>query len=295
MTLEEGRTYIFDALKTIELPGGGTNLVLAGPDSKKYLLPLEFYKGYNLSAPGRVRCRVDKINCSGKVFLEPEHPVCREGLSYDFEVISILEFHDEKGVLHESVTVADPLGNLVIAPREMINTRPVRGDKIRLRIDRISKGKLRFGLKSGTDKLIRLEEDKSYEFTIARIVAGPDGDRYFVALDSFGDEHLLAVRYYSHYGFDSGTLFRGKVARYSSGGRKTIEPENPWFKPDDILKVKLVSYIFLETGEGFLAEVRDSKGLSHTLILGEQPGGNELTCRVIKIRKGKPVLERIED
>ena len=40
MKLEEGNTYLFKVLKSIFLLGGNENLVLLGPDARKYLLPL---------------------------------------------------------------------------------------------------------------------------------------------------------------------------------------------------------------------------------------------------------------
>ncbi len=113
--------------------------------------------------------------------------------------------------------------------------------------------------------------------------------------DIYGDLHLLQVRYYSHYGFKVGTSFRGKVVRYSSGSPKTIEPENPWFKPGDIMRVTVASCSPMETAEGFICDGFDDNGFSHSLILPEVPAGNSLICRVVKIRKGKPVLEKAEE
>jgi len=295
MKLEEGKTYTFDALKTIELPGGSLNLMLGGPDGRKYLLPLEYYQGYDLNAPGSVRCRVDKINCSGKVFLEPLHPLYLEGESYDFIVDGISEYSNEKGQKREQVTIKDLMGNHAVAPLELLSYRPEAGEKVLLRIDRISKGKLRFRHKTDTPELVSLEEGKSYEFKITGIVAGPEDDKYYSAVDINGDDHLLAVRYYSHYGFEPGIVFRGKVVRYSSGSRKSIEPENPWFHPGDVMPVTVVSCSSLETGEGFLAEVFDTNGFCHTLVLDKYPEVNNLKCKVVKIRKGRPVLERVEE
>ena len=87
MRLEEGRSYSFTKVKSIVLPGGEVNLILEGPDGKKYLLPVERYGEYNLRTKPELICKVDKINCSGKVFLEPEHPYYRVGERYDFLVV----------------------------------------------------------------------------------------------------------------------------------------------------------------------------------------------------------------
>ncbi|HUW92221.1 MAG TPA: hypothetical protein VMV74_03575 [Bacteroidales bacterium] len=295
MKLEEGKRYMFNALKTIEMPGGSINLMLTGPDGKKYLLPLEYYQGYNLKVSGIIKCKVDKINCSGKVFLEPEHPFYREGESYDFEVGQISEYTDEKGVSCKKIAISDSFGNLASIPVEFLPSIPGEREKVHLRIDRISKGKLCFRSRTDEDELNKLIEGKSYEFTIVKIVQGPDEEQFYSAADLYGDVHLLQVRYYSHYGFEIGTIFRGKIVRYSSGHRKTIEPENPWFKPGDKMRVTVASCNPLETGDGFICEGFDNNGFSHTLVLPEKPEGDNLICRIIKIRKGRPVLERAEE
>jgi len=295
MKMEEGKTYTFNAVKSVELPGGEVNLMLNGPDSKKYLLPLKYYRGYKLVSPGPVQCKIDKINCSGKVFLEPANPFYSEGESYFFDVRDKSECTDSNGVRCRSITVSDRLGNLINVPAELVAALQEEADKISLRVERISKGKLYFTRRKEADDLERLEEGKSYDFRILKTVSGPDDEPCYAAADINGDLHLLPVRYYSHYGFREGVAFRGKVVRYSSGSHKTVEPENPWFKPGDKMRVTIASCTPLETGEGFICDGFDDNGFSHTLILPEVPADNRLICRVVKIRKGKPVLEKAEE
>lgn len=295
MKLEEGKSYIFNAVKTVELPGGDLNLMLTGPDGRKYLLPLKYYNGYNLAFPGPVQCKIDKINCSGKIFLEPANPFYTEGEIYGFEVRQISEYTDENGIKYRRVTVSDKSGNLIGVPSELLGEMPHEGAKVRLRVERISKAKLYFSRRREADDLERLEEGKNYDFKILKTVPGPDDEPCYVAADIYGDVHFLQVRYYSQYGFKTGTSFSGKVVRYSGSSRKTIEPENPWFKPGDKMRVTVVSCTPLETGEGFLCDGFDENGFSHNLLLSEDAAGNSLICRVIKIRKGKPVLEKAEE
>lgn len=295
MKLEEGKTFTFNAVKIVELPGGEVNLMLAGPDGKKYLLPLTNYRGYNLISPGTVQCKIDKINCSGKVFLEPVNPWYSEGESYFFDVKYKSEYTDNDGIRCRSITVSDRLGNLINVSPELVAGLPEEGEKISLKVERISKGKLYFTRRREADDLERLEEGKSYDFRILKTVSGPDDEPCYAAADIYGDVHLLQVRYYSHYGFKVGVSFRGKVVRYSSGSPKSVEPENPWFKPGDKMRITVASCTPLETGEGYICDGFDDNGFNHTVTLSEALSGNILICRVIKIRKGKPVLEKAEE
>jgi len=295
MKLEEGKTYTFNALKTVELPGGEVNLMLKGPDGNKYLLPLTYYQGYNLVSQGPLQCKIDKINCSGKVFLEPVNPFYNEGESYLFDVRHKSEYTDSDGIRCWSVTVSDRHGNLINVPSELVTGLKEDAKKISLVVERISKGKLYFTRRREADDLDRLDEGNIYDFRIIKTVSGPDDEPCYAAADIYGDVHLLQVRYYSHYGFKVGASFRGKVVRYSSGSRKTVEPENPWFKPGDKMRVTVASCSPLETGEGFICDGFDENGFSHTLTLSQAPAGNSLICRVVKIRKGKPVIEKAEE
>lgn len=284
--LEEGRKYLFTPVKVIELPGGEQNLMLSGPDNKKYLLPLKYYENYALTTKSVITCKIDKINCSGKVFLEPEHPVYREGENYDFKVISAKEQQDGP----ERIFVTDIFGNELLVPPGLALHCNEHTEILNLKIERISKGKIYFQSGAENENAGDLAEGQLYDFRIDRIVTGEDDEDYYAAVDTSGSEHFLKVRYYAHYGFKTGITFTGKVIRYGSGRRRTIEPENPWYKPGDIVKVTISGYTPLETGEGYMAEVFDSFGFSHSIILESKPLSPDLECRVIKIRKGKPVL-----
>lgn len=292
MKLEEGKIYNFYALKIIELPGGDANLLLRGPDGCRYLLPLDHYSGYHLHVNSEIQCKVDKINCNGKVFLEPEHPLYREGERYDFTVHSFsssLTDLDKKG---KTVILSDKAGNLINASYDLFNDLPEPDSTVTLRIERISKGKIFFHTKTEPEEIGNLEEGKTYNFTIVRVITGADDEEYFIAADSYGKEHRLRVRYYLHYGFSEGSTFRGKVMRYSAGSHRTIEPENPWYNPGDTIEVTVAGCTPLDTGEGFMTEVFDAFGFSHNILLDSKPVERIIRCRIIKMRKGRPVLRK---
>jgi len=45
----------------------------------KYLLPSNNYNEYNLKKNQKIKCRIDRINCNGKVFIEPECSIYKVG------------------------------------------------------------------------------------------------------------------------------------------------------------------------------------------------------------------------
>lgn len=87
MILEEGYEFNFKVEKIIDLPDESYYILLSEFD-KKYLLPTKYYEEYNISIGNEIRCRIDKINCSGRVFLEPKSPIYSVG---DKDIFTLLE------------------------------------------------------------------------------------------------------------------------------------------------------------------------------------------------------------
>ena len=144
MKLEEGRYYSFIPLKTIKLPDSSENLILTGPDHKKYLLPLVYYKGYDLNEKKEIICKIDKINCSGKVFLEPLHPFYQEGNAYSFIVESFNSDTCRDNPENSTFYVRDIFGNIINVPANLLNPVIEPGAEVKLKVERISKGRIHF-------------------------------------------------------------------------------------------------------------------------------------------------------
>ncbi len=290
MKLEEGRHYTFHALKTIKLPDSSDNLILTGPDNKKYLLPLIYYKDYNLTDKKEIVCKVDKINCSGKVFLEPIHPSYIEGDTFSFIVESINHNGNINRPESYLFSVIDIFGNIISVPTGLLDLTTIIGSEVKLKVERISKGKIHFSQPEARERTDDLAEGGIYDFIVAAIEHGPDSEDFYVVKDINNKEHRLPVRYYNHYGFKEGDSFRGKILRYSPGGPKTIEPENPWYSPGDVVEVTVGNCTTDETGEQFFVDVFDNKGFEYMIKMSQKPVNQILKCTVLKIRKGRPVL-----
>jgi hypothetical protein len=295
MKLEEGRYYTFKTVKTITLPDSSENIVLLGPDAKKYLLPLSYYANYSLKEKQEITCKVDKINCSGKVFLEPTHPFYKENEYYSFFIDSVN--HSDESQLGKSITftVLDVFGDHVTGNVDTLDETYKEGSEVKIKIERISKGRIHFSKLSSREPVNDLTEGQIYDFTVKATVKGEEGDEFYIVSDKFNKEHQLPVRYYSHYGFKTGTIFRGRIIRYSSGSQKTIEPENPWYAPGDVVEVTVENIEYNEAENNFIAEVYDNKGFLYLVRMPEKPVNQSLRCSVLKIRKGRPVLIPLDE
>jgi len=110
--LIEGVTYPFLFIRIVPLSDNMNYMLMEDPYGIRHLVPYDYYIQYNLVAGSTINCRVDKINCTGRVFLEPEHPHYKIGTKGNFELLSI-----EKSLNDEKIyflIVQDIFGNEVI-------------------------------------------------------------------------------------------------------------------------------------------------------------------------------------
>lgn len=109
--LAEGKVYSFRFVKTTVLSDGLDYMVFEDPFAIRHLIPYEMYRNYGLQPDSEVRCLVDRINCTGRVFLEPQHPHYTAGEAYQFRIVESLQAEGEE--LTGSLMVADVFGNVI--------------------------------------------------------------------------------------------------------------------------------------------------------------------------------------
>jgi hypothetical protein len=93
----EGEWHYFRVQKILEIPGEELYFLLESSKGNRMLMPFMLYKNYGIEPGNKIRCRIDKINCSGKIFLEPEHPSLSNGNRYDFTILGKKQSTDRKG------------------------------------------------------------------------------------------------------------------------------------------------------------------------------------------------------
>jgi hypothetical protein len=106
--LKVGNTYAFRYIKSVVLEDDNRYMVLEDIYGMRHFLEHECFKSYNLVETSDIECRVEKINCTGRIYLEPVHPFYRLGSEYRFNVSSIIE--TEEGIL---LSVHDCFNNML--------------------------------------------------------------------------------------------------------------------------------------------------------------------------------------
>lgn len=107
--LEEGNEYLFEIYNHVKLQDGDFYFILIDANGLKHFMPSSPYAGYGLRTGSKVICRIDKINCTGRIFLEPAHPFYQTGKSYLFPIVSNPGMDDSA-----SMVVSDVFGNMIL-------------------------------------------------------------------------------------------------------------------------------------------------------------------------------------
>lgn len=297
--LAEGQVYLFRILKKIELDQQDSFWVMQDPMGYKILVPAAFYRQYGFE-PGRmVQCRVDKINCNGKMFLEPLHPHYKEGCDYPFEVLAGGQYQN---ILDESgyyIQVKDVFGHTwQVNSQKSIEAAP--GKQVMCKVERIKKGKLYLRLQEEKQPASSLEIGQWFSFRIIDIRKNPgDGQQYFILEGPGHRRHLLKKRYYLHYGLHKGQIISCRVDKFTAEGYYLLEPQHPVYENGKEYEFRVRGLEELVFSDGFRQKV-----LVLDDVFGEEvkvqvpdsliPVLEEKTlvrARVQRIRKSRPELE----
>lgn len=140
--LEEGKWYPFIFVKHAMLCDKSEYMILEDPYGIRHTIDFEPYKNYGLEVSGTIMCKVDKINCTGRLFLEPQHPCYEEGKTYLFNCNAVIE--TEEGPL---ILVSDCYNNPVNIPIANKNHQlKNESGKISAIVTAIHKGKLELSI-----------------------------------------------------------------------------------------------------------------------------------------------------
>ena len=94
--LLEKKQYKFRYIKhTLSFDGKGWHM-FEDPDGCKHLVTDLHYQKYSFTHNSDYLCWVDKINCKGKIFLEPEHPNHRIGDIVELTILGVFQKKSSK-------------------------------------------------------------------------------------------------------------------------------------------------------------------------------------------------------
>ncbi|MBI9033885.1 MAG: hypothetical protein JEZ03_05380 [Bacteroidales bacterium] len=293
--LQENETYLFEIIRTVVLPGEEECFVLKDPFGKRHLLMAEFYRDYGFSPGKKIRCKVDKVNCNGKIFLEPEHPHYEESKVYDFEVVAQNKLGNYNGVLF---SVKDIFKNVyqVFSP-----VRQNLKDRLKCKVNRIKKGQLHlFALAPGAYN--RFEKGQKYPFSIKEVIRLEGGFKYYLLEGPFKYNHLLDYTVYSEFGLTVGAVVNCTIIDRNADGELVIQPDHPNYSIGEIYDFRFMGYEEVEDplrGLKKFLYVIDSNDYEHSILLDNEKTEDDFTskivkCRLDRLKKAKLFLTVVE-
>jgi hypothetical protein len=110
VNLVEGEWYHFKIHNLVLLQDESYYYVLTDINGMKHFMPSEYYSDYKLNIGDEILCKIDRINCTGRIFLEPAHPFYKEGEIYLFNIESYqIQGNDitllVKGIIGNSIKI----------------------------------------------------------------------------------------------------------------------------------------------------------------------------------------------
>jgi hypothetical protein len=136
--LSEGEWFPFKIHNLVQLQDGAWYYILQDINGLKHFMTAANYEKYGLETGNELTCKIERINCTGRIFLEPRHPIYKEGEIYSFDVINFLNTGNENLLI-----VKDILGNIIEVPVNGTKIVDIIDAKsVRCKVQSIKKGSL---------------------------------------------------------------------------------------------------------------------------------------------------------
>ena len=295
----EGEKHRFTITGFTEIPGTDESYyILKNPFGGKHLLKANPYKHYHLKTGQTINCKIDKINCSGKIFLEPENPEYKEDEVYAFDLVKITDHINSVGKKEKAAIVKDIFGmeNSCSLPENY--TVDKKSPKLKCEVLRIKKGQLFLGVPEIKKIVKQPEIGKKYLFAIIDIKPLEKNMDYYILKDEFNNLYSLKKKMYQHYGFKIGQKVECIITKFNTDSHLKIVPVHPFY---EIGKTYSFNYLRTEKDtnplgkEEYVIIVVDIYGIETKVrsIDSEEIVKNNpktIKCKVEGIRKGKAIL-----
>lgn len=293
MKFEEGIWYSFSISGIVNIPEKGEHFILLHDSGRKMLLRTDYYVKYNFAIGQTIQCHIDKVNCTGQVFLEPKHPFYKNGEVYQFEIVKTIVEEDSPF----NATVIDIYGNTIDVWVGSLNDLKAQ-QVISLKVNQVRKGiPILSDIAAKKNELVEFES-KSYVRLTVRSIKQYNSDDYFILSDG-NNFSKLKVKHYKNYGFVVGDEVDCEIIGKESANKPVVEPKNPWYRIGEVYpfnNVKIEEFIDLEGNISNVVVVFDKGGNKCGVPIANNYLDlikmlKTINCKVIGFRKGRPKLE----
>ncbi len=294
--IEEGVIYPFKIVGVTVLPDETECYVLSDPNNVRHLIEKSPYEKYQFSLNQLVQCRIDKINCTGKIFIEPIHPVYKPGNKYSFPLIRFEDISIQKGVIQKMAVFSDIFQNEIFIPSEELSERFVPGNSYELNVVKIKKGRVILAGDTIDQDYKDFEPNQIYSFKIAHLTSFPGNFNFYLLASEEGMMYKLRSRYYSKYDFQIGQTIYCRFIR--DDGEQFLEPQNPFYLPGNTYEFSIIRRDFIteypeRKKEVYILNNKSGKEIYipvEEISLAKISNG-KIKCKINDIRKSQLFLD----
>lgn len=284
--LIEGKSYSFKIDGIITLPDDKSSFKIVDPNGVSHLLDYSTYLDYGLKPGNFISCRVDKINCTGKIYLEPEHPYYKPGKTYEFSFEHFESLIKTTGEHQQMAVFKDEFAKQVSIPLDDLNSIPIKGQKFNFVITRIKKGQLFISTPGSINDYTGLKENSSYLFTYSHIKTYSEKYEYYVFINEAGKEFQLRFKFYKNYNFEIGKTI--KCTYRLINNQSFLEPQHPYYKVGEEYLFEIIGESIIHKypfGEEKAFVLKNEFGKDILLAKGQikKTEGNHIKCEVTDI------------
>lgn len=277
------------------MPDQNTYFVLEGSEGYRNLLPFNPYQNYGFEVGQEILCQVVKINCNGKLFLEPRNPYYAKDEYFPFLVAKSIKCHDCPGVQFH--VIRDRLGNEYnIATRGMVSLGTT---SLICKVKQIYKGKLVLEPEHGPVEMVTWPPPGTeIGLKVLDLEAMANSIPYYILGNNSYHFVFAKAQQYAEYHWNINDVVNCHVFGKQNSREVIVEPEHPRYKLDETYEFVLVSTeersdLLLGPKRFLLVKGPEDKTyevLINGMILPELANGITIQCRVRKYRNGNPVL-----
>jgi hypothetical protein len=291
----EGKVYTFKVVKQITMPDNCVYWVLEGPDSSRFLIDAEIYNKYGIAEEDNLRCNIDRVNCSGRVFLEPQSEL-KTGEVYSFNITGIINRLDPIGRIRYFALVETSLGTSYC---ELDHNKHYFSEELECRVRCVRKGHALLEQAINPKPVCR--QGTWEEMLVISSYHYYNGEHCYLLQDSYGNGHVVPFTSYRKFGLRTGVWSDFFIVSVNPDESCIIEPRHPCYKEGDtcVFTVKDRSlYTEFQKVKGSVLQLEDERGYEGIAFVSqdkasEYPNGSSVRGEIVKFKNGKPVIEML--
>ncbi len=137
--LKQGDIQLFKVVRIITIPNNNKFFVLQDSNGNKHLLPFKLYENYNIEINSEIKCEIDKINCIGRIFLEPLHFYFIENKNFKFKYMSDIETVRKNKSRYKYHKFIGKYNFTALLPYDYNTNKFIKNSRYIFKVDKISK------------------------------------------------------------------------------------------------------------------------------------------------------------